>query len=160
MQYGDILPWDGDADVSYLYDPSNEYKVHGKLSEQGINSNGLQARYNGMSIDYVRWTQSNGTFRGKKTTLLNMYYPKSTVDNELFIVRYEHSLESFPLSWIFPVRKIKFHGVEVAVPNAAEKLLAHRYPYTYTLGVNAPYKWKCWVPCWFTGSHNCYKPTS
>lgn len=160
MQYGDVLPWDGDADISYLYDPSGEIEVHKRLFEHGIKSNGLQARYNGMSIDYVRWTQSNGTFRGIKQILLNKYYPKSMMDKEILIVRYQHKLDTFPLSWIVPVRKVNFHGVEVTVPNAAERLLTYRYPYTYFLGINTPYKWKCWVPCWFTGSQNCKQPTS
>lgn len=146
MQYSDILPWDGDADVSYLFDPSSEYEVHESLFTHGINSNGLQANYEGVSIDYMRWKLSNGTFEGKYQTLLNKYYPRSVWDNQLYIVQYQHKVDRFPLSWLLPTRKINFHGVHIAVPNAAEKLLAHRYPYSYPLGVNVPYKWKCWIP--------------
>ena len=134
--------------------------MHHKLFEHGINSNGLQARYNGMSVDYFRWTQSNGTFRGKNHILLNKYYPKSMIEKELLIARYQRKVDTFPLSWLLPVRKVNFHGVEVAVPNAAKALLAHRYPYTYSMGVNMPYKWKCWVPCWFTRSKSCELPAS
>ena len=145
VRFGDILPWDGDADISFVLN-TDSLALHNELSKLGISSNGLQARYKRLSIDYVRCNPTNGVFNGKEQVLLQKYYPVSVLKNENVLVRYHHTLESFPMSWAVPVKKAKFHGVEVSIPNSPDLLLAHRYPYSYWLNVNVKYKWKCWVP--------------
>ena len=74
--------------------------------------------------------------------ILFRYYPPFVKDN--FIVRTHHKLESIPFSWIAPTGKINFHGVDVAIPNNHEKVLAFRYSWTYAkIRLEFPYKWKC-----------------
>lgn len=149
----DILPYDHDADISLLFS-SNPYRAFVALEKNGIHANGLQARYGDVSIDFIRWKAKNTTRGAKKEVTLHKYYPPFVKDN--FIVRNHHKLESIPLSWIAPTGKINFHGVNVAIPNDPEKVLAFRYPWTYgKMQLEFPYKWKCWVPCWLRKSSGC-----
>ena len=107
-----------------------------------------------MSLDFIRWKAGNTTRGGKREVTLHKYYPPFVKDN--FIVRTHHKLESIPFSWIAPTGKINFHGVDVAIPNDPEKVLAFRYPWTYAkMRLKFPYKWKCWVPCWLRKSNGC-----
>ena len=120
----------------------------------GINANRLPAGFGKASLDFVRWKTQNRTAGGKAEVMLHKFYPASVRDN--YVVRYHHTLETFPQSWAVPTARINFHGVDVAIPNSPERLLAFRYPWTYgTFGFQFPYKWKCWVPCWLRESNGC-----
>lgn len=150
---GDILRHDHDADISLLLssDPGEAFR---DLAKIGIVANGLVAKLGSVSLDFVRWEPVNTTIHGKTEVMLHKFYPSWVKDN--MVVRYHHKLETFPQSWVIPSQKIKFQGVDVAVPNAPERLLSFRYPYTFgTFGVQFPYKWKCWVPCLLRKSVGC-----
>lgn len=150
---GDILRHDHDADISLLLssDPGEAFR---DLAKIGIVANGLVAKLGPVSLDFVRWKPVNTTIHGKTEVMLHKFYPSWVKDN--MVVRYHHKLETFPQSWVIPSQKIKFQGVDVAVPNPPEKLLSFRYPYTFgTFGVQFPYKWKCWVPCLLRKSVGC-----
>ena len=150
---GDILPYDHDADISFLLSSDPSQAFH-ELAMSGINANGLAARFGKVSLDFVRWKAQNRTAGEKAEVMLHKFYPASVRDN--YLVRYHHTLETFPLSWAVPTARINFHGVDVAIPNSPERLLAFRYPWTYgTFGFQFPYKWKCWVPCWLRASNGC-----
>lgn len=150
---GDILRHDHDADISLLLssDPGEAFR---DLAKIGIVANGLVAKLGPVSLDFVRWKPVNTTIQGKTEVMLHKFYPSWVKDN--MVVRYHHKLETFPQSWVIPSQKIKFQGVDVAVPNPPERLLSFRYPYTFgTFGVQFPYKWKCWVPCLLRKSVGC-----
>lgn len=150
---GDILRHDHDADISLLLssDPGEAFR---DLAKIGIRANGLVAKLGSVSLDFVRWKPVNTTIHGKTEVMLHKFYPSWVKDN--MVARYHHKLETFPQSWVIPSQKIKFQGVDVAVPNPPERLLSFRYPYTFgTFGVQFPYKWKCWVPCLLRKSVGC-----
>ena len=102
-------------------------------------------------MDFIRWKANNTTLGAKREVI---YLPFAR-DN--FIIRNHHKVESIPFSWIAPTGKINFHGVDVAIPNDPEKVLAFRYPWTFgKIRLEFPYKWKCWVPCWLRKSNGCW----
>ena len=149
---GDIIPWDHDADVSFIFN-TDSAKVYEELAASGIQANALGAHYGSVSVDFMRWKPSNNSF---SEVLLHKYYPEAVLNHEHPLIRYHHKLESFPLSWVVPAGRIDLQGVTVAVPNFPERFLARRYPLTYGIfGVQFPYKWKCWVPCWFSSTKGC-----
>ena len=73
-------------------------------------------------VDVVRRTPANKTTRDRTEVMLYKYYPASSKDN--FIVKYHHTLETFPQSWLVPSAIINFHGVDVS----PERLVAVRIP--------------------------------
>jgi hypothetical protein len=155
MRYGYILPWDGDADISFLFN-HDKFLLHEDLMElHGIQSNGLMAHFKTVSIDYIRWRERKGFYNGMEETLLIKHYPSFVLENENILVKYHHKLESFPLSWVVPTKTMNLNGVNLRIPNAPHKLLRHRYPWTYSTGLSVPYKWKCWVPCWIRTANGC-----
>ncbi|KAK3744973.1 hypothetical protein QZH41_008498 [Actinostola sp. cb2023] len=153
-RFRDVLPWDGDADISFLLTEEKSL-VHEELLNYDISSNVLRAFYEGESIDYMRWVQRKGLINGREAIILHKYYPDSVLKHENAIVLYHHKLESFPLSWVKPTKTIDFHGVKLAIPNNPDSLLRHRYPWTYYTGLSIPYKWKCWIPCWIRTADGC-----
>ena len=158
VKYGDVLPWDGDADISSVYHKEfNPSKMNAEFASYGIHRNGLIARVNHTQLDYYRWTVTDGTFNGIREKLLKSYYPKWITDTDNILVKLEHSRETVPLSWVVPTTKLDFVGASIAVPKEYERLLKARYPLTYRYGIFTPYKWKCWLPCWFTGDQTCKK---
>ena len=160
VKYGDVLPWDGDADMSSIYHQEfNPSTMNAEFATSyGIHRNGLIARVNNSQLDYYRWTVTDGTFNGIQEKVLKSYYPKWITDSDNVLVKLEHSREMIPLSWVVPTKKIDFAGASVAVPKEYEKVLDSRYPLTYRYGIFTPYKWKCWFPSWFTGGKSCKKP--
>ncbi|XP_048581974.1 uncharacterized protein RP689 [Nematostella vectensis] len=155
VRRGDVLPWDGDADISFLRD-QEKYVVHEELIKiHGIQSNGLQANYKGLSIDYVRWEEIEGSYSGQKQTLLHKYYPSSVLKNENMLVLWNHELDTFPKAWVTPRKRIDFQGSQLAIPNDPHRHLAHRYPTTYWHGFSVPFKWKCYVPCFVMRANGC-----
>ena len=158
VRYGSIIPWDGDGDISIIK-TSDSYDAEPwvqELASKGISANLMVARYKGMQVDIMRWKPGVGRYKGVNQTILYKYYPSWSRDN--FIVKLHHKLESFPESWIKNRRLIKFLGISAHVPSNPERLLRHRYSWTSYL--NVPYKWKCWVPCWLSGTEKekCSKP--
>ena len=154
-QIGDILPHDHDADISFLVS-SNTSQAFRELTKSGIKAAGIKARYGGMIIDFVPWKPGIRTTHEGTEVLLYKSYPSYVLENDNIMNRYHHKLETFPQSWAVPTSRISFHGVDVAIPNAPERLLAFRYPWTYGMfGFQFPYKWKCWVPCWLRKSNGC-----
>ena len=147
------MPHDHDADISFILS-TESLDAYWELSKLGIKANGMVAVFGDVNVDFMRWIPANKTTRGRTEVMLYKYYPASSRDN--FIVKYHHTLETFPQSWVVPSVRIDFHGVDVSFPNSPERLLAFRYPYTFgTFGFQFPYKWKCWVPCWLRESNGC-----
>ncbi|EDO30046.1 predicted protein [Nematostella vectensis] len=116
VRRGDVLPWDGDADISFLRD-QEKYVVHEELIKiHSIQSNELQANYKGLSIDYVRWEEIEGSYSGQKQTLLHKYYPSFVLKNENMLVLWNHELDTFPKAWWPP----KYHSA-THVPGPTSK---------------------------------------
>lgn len=158
MKFGDVIPWDGDGDISSLYDTSFDSSLmNEEFASYGIHRNALVALVNGTQLDYVRWTTSDGEYNGHKEKVLNKYYPEWILNDENVFVRFSRHRELLPLSWVVPTTKINFLGVQVSVPREYEKCLCARYPFTYRYNLFTPYKWKCWLPCWITRDKNCGK---
>lgn len=150
---GDILPHDHDADISFIL-RTQSINAYSELTRSGIKANGFMAIFGNATADFVRWIPANRTTSAKTEVMLHKFYPSSSGDN--FILKYHHTLETFPESWVVPPARINFHGVHVAIPNSPERLLSFRYPYTYGMfGFQFPYKWKCWVPCLLRASNGC-----
>ena len=150
---GDILPHDHDADISFILS-TESLDAYRELRTLGIKANGLIAIFGKVNVDFMRWRPVNTSTHGKTEIMLHKFYPASSKDN--FILKYHHTLETFPQSWIVPAAKINFQGVSVSIPNSPERLLAFRYPYTYgVFRFQFPYKWKCWVPCLLRASNGC-----
>lgn len=155
VRFKDVVPWDSDADISYLL-RDEKPSFHKELREDhNIVSSMMSAYYKGISIDYMRWEIKEGKFDGKDDILLYKYYPESVLKNENIIVLHHMKLETFPLSWVKPTMRVDFQGVQLAIPNVPHKLLKHRYPLSYSLGVSIPYKWKCYIPCWVMQANGC-----
>ena len=144
---GDILPYDHDADISFLLSSDTTQAFH-ELTKSGINAAGIKARFKNVTVDFVPWRPETITTRGRTEVVLHKAYPSYILEKDNFVTRYHHKLQSFPQNWLMPCRRVNFHGVHVAIPNSPERLLAHRYPWTFGIfGLQFPYKWKCWVPC-------------
>ena len=152
---GDVLPYDHDADISFILE-TESLDAFRDLRQLGIKANGLVAVFGDQTVDFARWIPVNRSsyVYGKTETMLRKFYPASSKDS--FILKYHQTLETFPKSWVVPLARVDFQGVDVAIPNSPESLLAFRYPYTFgTFGFQFPYKWKCWVPCWVRTSSGC-----
>ena len=127
---GDILPYDHDADISYILE-TEKPEAFRELRELGMQANGLVAVLGDVTVDFMRWQPVNVSsyISGKTETMLRKYYPPSSKDN--LILKYHHTLETSPMSWVVPFKKFYFQEVNVALPNSPDKLLAFRYPYTF-----------------------------
>ena len=137
---GDILPYDHDADISYILE-TEKPEAFRKLRELGMQANGLVVALGDVTVDFMRWQPVNVSsyISGKTETMLRKYYPPSSKDN--LILKYHHTLETSPMSWVVPFKRFYFQEVNVAVPNSPDKLLAFRYPYTFgARGFQFPYK--------------------
>lgn len=146
MKFKGLIPWDGDGDISIIH-PGEMYNADpwiDYLAERGIDANMMVATYKHMNVDVMRWKKYTKTNEGVTETYLYKYYPLSSQDS--MIVKLNHKLDSFPLSWIEPRLKMSFYGKSVHIPSKWKQLLRKRYP--LSLGLNLPYKWKCWIPRW------------
>ena len=84
------------------------------------------AIFGNATADFVRWIPANRTTSGEIEIMLHKFYPASTGNN--FILKYHHTLETFPQSWVVSPARINFHGVDVAISNSPERLLAFKMP--------------------------------
>ena len=155
IRYGGVLSWDADGDISFLRGDPQIHEALSELLERGISGNTMIAHYDGMSIDFMRWYKDEGRYKGAKTVVLRKYYPPWTGDN--IIMKANHALDSFPWSWIGERKKKKFLSTFASVPEKSEKLLRHRYKWSYLISV--PYKWKCYVPCFIYDKDESCKTT-
>jgi hypothetical protein len=110
------------------------YLAGTKARESGIDLNALVARSNGVQIDMFRyWTiSSDNTLR---------LYTKFNSDGTF--MHWYRMFSAFPASWLLPVRRKRFLGTFMSIPNKANNLLTFRYPISWRLGIWLPYKWKC-----------------
>ncbi|CAH3157218.1 unnamed protein product [Pocillopora meandrina] len=137
---GDILSYDHDADISYILE-TEKPEAFRKLRELGMQANGLVVALGDVTVDFMRWQPVNVSnyISGKTETMLRKYYPPSSKDN--LILKYHHTLETSPMSWVVPFKRFYFQDVNIALPNSPDKLLAFRYPYTFgARGFQFPYK--------------------
>lgn len=146
---GDIISYDTDGDVAFLI---NEYykpeEVKYRLGRFDISyGHGIsyfgRAKYGAMWVDVTRWTVHAGKFDGKEVKLLVKDLTSHDEENRDFVGRNMDEREKFPLLWMQPRRTVNFLNVTAKIPNEAEKLIRHRYPYSYRF--NVPYKFKCWI---------------
>ena len=74
---------------------------------------------------------------GKTETMLRKYYPPSSKEN--LILKYHHTLETSPMSWVVPFKRFYFQEVNVALPNSRDKLRirSERVDFSFLLSVNA-----------------------
>lgn len=96
-----------------------------------------------MWVDVTRWTVHDEKFNGKEVKLLVKDVTSYDEENRDFVARYTDENDKFPLVWMQPRRTVKFLNVTAKIPNKAEKLIKHRYPFSYRFKV--PYKFKCWI---------------
>lgn len=143
FRYRGIIPWDGDGDVSFIRNDPNIHAALSELKSRGIEANTMIAKYDGMTIDFMRWYKDEGYYRGEKTILLYKYYPPWVEDN--IIIKINHKLDSFPYKWIGKRTKLPFLSTKAYAPVEYSKLIKHRY--SFTSWISMPYKWKCYVPC-------------
>lgn len=141
--------YDTDGDVSFLF---NEYyipqEIRRRLLKFGIEygygpSYFARARYEGMWVDVTRWTVRDGIYDGRNTKLVVKDLSSKDEQSRDFVNKYRDENENFPFQWIQPRQTIKFINITAQVPSEADKLIRHRYPYTYRFSV--PYKYKCWI---------------
>jgi len=152
---GDILPHDHDADISFLLS-SDTSEAFREMAKFGIKAAGIKARFKNVTVDFVPWKAENRATHGRTEVILHKAYPSYVLEKDNIVTRYHHRLQHFPQSWVVPSGRVKFHGVNVSIPNSPKRLLAHRYPITFgTLQLQFPYKWKCWVPCSLRKSKGC-----
>ena len=77
VKFGDVLPWDGDADISSIYHKEfDASKMNKEFGTYSIDRNGLVAVYNHTQLDYFRWNVMDGMFNGIQQKVLEVYYPK------------------------------------------------------------------------------------
>lgn len=141
--------YDTDGDIAFLV---NEYykpqEVRERLQKFEIKygygeSYFGRAKYGTMWVDVTRWTARDGIFDGWSTNLLVKDLSSHDEVNRDFVKRYVDENDKFPFEWIQPVKTIQFLNITAKVPREADKLIRHRYPYTYRFSV--PYKYKCWI---------------
>ena len=113
------------------------------LKTKGISANTMVADYDGMTVDFMRWFQDTGYYKGSKVIMLHKYYPPWSEDDA--ITKFNHKLETFPWSWIGKRTKKSFLSTSAYLPQEWEKLIHHRYKLSFWTTI--PYKWKCYVPC-------------
>ena len=145
VRYKSIVPWDHDGDISVLLtqEGGNMQAALQEIRDKGIHANSMIAQYKGLQVDIMRWKKYEGSYKRKSQTMLYKYYPPTNEDNA--IVKFHHTLESFPYAWIESQARLKFLDTYASVPKEYMKLLRLRYP--WTLYFPFPYKWKCWAPC-------------
>ena len=143
------LSHDTDGDIAFLINENyKREEVKEKLGRFDIRYGHTisyfgRARYGAMWVDVTRWTVHDGKFNGKEVKLLVKDLTSHDEENRDFVARYTDENEKFPLVWMQPRRTVKFLNVTAKIPNKAEKLIKHRYPYSYRF--NVPYKLKCWI---------------
>ena len=135
---GDILPYDHDADISYILE-TEKPEAFRELRELGMQANGLVAVLGDVTVDFMRWQPVNVSsyISGKTETMLRKYYPPSSKDN--LILKYHHTLETSPMSWVVPFKRFYFQEVNVALPNSRDKLRirSERVDFSFLISVNA-----------------------
>jgi hypothetical protein len=119
-RWGDILPWDHDADISYmggqspiLIESAPEFERHGMLLKVG------QCRifYENVIVDILPWVERDG--RMIETRHLD-YQPG-------FLKSWDERYDYFPSRWVNPVHEIYLAGDYYNCPNQVEQILRKRY---------------------------------
>ena len=139
---GDILPHDGDVDVSRLIPPSftdqEETKfmhklghwMHRKLPTASfVRDHSIV--YKSVVVDLARW-------RITKATKLRRYF--TDIDRGPVMMKFLR--EEVPIQFVLPTQPIRFNNRMVSGPSDVKALLTFRYPYT-GIKKTRPYKWRC-----------------
>lgn len=141
---GDILPYDGDIDMSRLMHKDSKKEdeavsqIGTRLNKLGIEGNQRYWKYKNARCDFFRHRIRNGTGDSK---IVYPYIPNNS-ESKIHQLKFLTAKYEFPLDDILPTKKVKFLNMTAAVPNRAFQILKGRYPFTYWM--NFPYKWKCW----------------
>ena len=149
---GDILPHDGDADISRLILPNTsqeqdeafmDYFAFELKEKIGATTEWQRyVHYNGVNLDLARWVldEDQNIYR---------YIPGYPVYTQ---IRRNFPGKPLPAEWFIPTGKIKFHGKMVASPHKIEAVLY--YHYGNTVNVTVPYKRKCWLKSLFASTQH------
>ncbi|XP_035668460.1 uncharacterized protein LOC118410768 [Branchiostoma floridae] len=153
VRMGDVLPHDGDVDISRLKMESKVAesnfgsRFRKRLRDSGLEGNAMMVKYRGAKADLFNWDLVTGNATNSRGTVpFAMLRYSLSGGKETFIegLRYFTAKVNLPKSLILPTTKLSFQGKMLSVPRDYRRVLAERYPLTW--GVRFPYKWKCWLP--------------
>ena len=139
---GDILPHDGDADISRLipqeYSSQKEYQFMETVSREiqakigGIVHKQRYLFYKGVYVDLCRW-ELDGS---------GNIYRHIAGQPQYTQIRRHIPTEDYQLSWYVPVVDIEFAGKRIAAPRNTTAVLIRHYGNNFRTPV--PFKWKCY----------------
>ncbi|XP_077869014.1 uncharacterized protein RT0683-like [Saccoglossus kowalevskii] len=150
MRNGDIIRYDGDADISRIYPEGKKYSDYlftKKLMEKGIEGNAIIATYKDVTVDLHKWDiHKEFTKDGTMHMIVKRWYSTRRRKENPYVNELYDKTVIVPLSWILPTRRVRFLGIEAKIPNNVDEFLNNRFSFTYKLDISVPYKWKCWIP--------------
>ena len=139
---GDILPHDGDADISRLIPTNTSQEKEEAFMDyfafelnEKIGATTEWQRYvhfSGVNLDLARWVLDENQH-------LYRYIPGYPIYTQ---IRRNFPGKPLPAEWFIPTRRVEFQGKMVAAPHNINAVLD--YHYGSTVNVTLPYKWKCW----------------
>jgi len=147
VHYGDLVPWDYDADVSFdrRYAPLlHEGRIGSQLLMDwyGIRANAAMMEYEGVQVDIFSWTLVHNDTHPDQSK-----YVKSRRRHSDW---FEQTYSDFEARWVEPTQAMPLGGKMVQVPAKPVELLHQRYP-SLRWG-HIPYKCSCWLvwnwPIW------------
>ncbi|KAI8521234.1 hypothetical protein Bbelb_009880 [Branchiostoma belcheri] len=153
VRLGDVLPHDGDVDISRLKmgtraaEQSFGSRFQKRLRHFGIEGNAMIATYKGARADLMNWNLvvgKPGDLNSDKPSAVLRYSVGRGGETFIHGLRYLTANVDLPKSLVLPTTKVSFRGKRVSVPRDYQRVLAERYPLTWR--VRFPYKWKCWLP--------------
>lgn len=136
QRYGGIIPWDFDLDIAILQnDFDNVYKALSKLDQskyqiQDWSSRDRPKTYlkvyvkeTGLLIDIYNFEidQKKQVVRSILSNENSLFLPES------WKIRERRFIIDTPISYVFPLKKAMFDGIEVFVPNQTLSYLKQRY---------------------------------
>ena len=71
------------------------------------------ARFNNVSVDFISWRAENTSTGVSTKGILHREYSVGITEGEGILAGHYHKLQSFPQSWVVPLKQVNFHGVSV-----------------------------------------------
>lgn len=129
LRHGGLIPWDKDADLGILAeDRAKLLSAFPLLLSVGYYPTYAPPKPNnrfrtGDRVK-VRLSQRNHT---NTDIFIWEKRPDGMLDRINYIGADLFKGRSFPESWLYPIRRADFDGIDIALPAEAEKLVEHRY---------------------------------